>query len=227
MDREGGLAVRLFSYKMTHDTGFAPNPFWGRLTLATCKPKIREKKEEGDWIAGFTSAELVDHGGIGSERLVYLMQVSMKLPIAAYFHDPAFAVKIPSARSLLHKCGDNIYRPRRRDATAPAHFEQLKNDHHHDQVAACVVGESRIRDVSGRYVLVAERFVYFGENALVVPADARPQVPRGQSSNGSRTHDEERARRFIEYVFSVAQDKRVVGPPHRWAPGDESWKDGA
>ena len=29
--------MRLFAYKMTHDTGFAPNPFWGYLTLATCK----------------------------------------------------------------------------------------------------------------------------------------------------------------------------------------------
>nr|WP_269667332.1 hypothetical protein [Polaromonas naphthalenivorans] len=26
---------------MTHDSGFAPNPFHGTLTLATCKPGIR------------------------------------------------------------------------------------------------------------------------------------------------------------------------------------------
>ena len=43
--------MRLFAYKMTHDTGFAPNPFWGCLTLATCKPKIRESKRPGDWVA--------------------------------------------------------------------------------------------------------------------------------------------------------------------------------
>ncbi|MGE3595803.1 MAG: hypothetical protein AB7N70_09645 [Dehalococcoidia bacterium] len=42
------------SYKMTHDTGFAPNPFWGCLTLATCKPGIRQTRGPGDWIAGFT-----------------------------------------------------------------------------------------------------------------------------------------------------------------------------
>ncbi|WP_198140678.1 Nmad2 family putative nucleotide modification protein [Polaromonas naphthalenivorans] len=28
-------------YLMTHDSGFAPNPFHGTLTLATCKPGIR------------------------------------------------------------------------------------------------------------------------------------------------------------------------------------------
>ena len=27
--------MRLFAYKMTHDTGFAPNPFWGYLTLVS------------------------------------------------------------------------------------------------------------------------------------------------------------------------------------------------
>ena len=31
--------VRLFACKMTRDTGFAPNPFWGYLTLATRKPQ--------------------------------------------------------------------------------------------------------------------------------------------------------------------------------------------
>ena len=31
--------VRLFSYKMTNDSGFAPNPFGLTLTLATCKPE--------------------------------------------------------------------------------------------------------------------------------------------------------------------------------------------
>lgn len=30
-------SIRLFSYKQTDDTGFAPNPFHGVCTLATCK----------------------------------------------------------------------------------------------------------------------------------------------------------------------------------------------
>lgn len=43
---------------MTDDTGFAPNPFFGILTLATCKPGIRLTKKVGDYIAGFTSERL-------------------------------------------------------------------------------------------------------------------------------------------------------------------------
>lgn len=66
--------MRLFSYKMTHDTGFAPNPFGHTLTLATCKPQIRRSKKQGDWIAGFTSKALTGDR-VGEERLIYLMQV--------------------------------------------------------------------------------------------------------------------------------------------------------
>ena len=54
--------MRLFSYKMTHDSGFAPNPFGYTSTLATCKPQIRLHKSVDDWIAGFTSRTLAGHG---------------------------------------------------------------------------------------------------------------------------------------------------------------------
>lgn len=35
------IVSRYFSYILTRDYGFAPNPFNGTCTLATCKPKIR------------------------------------------------------------------------------------------------------------------------------------------------------------------------------------------
>ena len=34
--------MHCFRYRMDHDYGFAPNPFWGTLTLATCKAQIRK-----------------------------------------------------------------------------------------------------------------------------------------------------------------------------------------
>lgn len=86
--------MRLFSYKMTNDSGFAPNPFGCTLTLATCKPQIRRYKKEGDWIAGFTSVKLAGHE-VGSERLIYLMRVAEKLPMWEYFWDSRFRDKIP------------------------------------------------------------------------------------------------------------------------------------
>ena len=44
--------MKLYSYIVARDFGFAPNPFYGFCTLATCKPKIREHASVGDWVVG-------------------------------------------------------------------------------------------------------------------------------------------------------------------------------
>lgn len=54
---------KLYSYKMTDDSGFAPNPYHGILTLATCKPRMRHNTQVGNWVAGFTSARMRQHPG--------------------------------------------------------------------------------------------------------------------------------------------------------------------
>ncbi len=101
----GGTVQRLFTYLMTHDSGFAPNPFQGVLTLATCKPGIRRTKNPGDWIAGFASAALVRSSKelgltIKPNGLVYLMRIGEVLPLAKYFEDPRFKEKKPSPKSV-------------------------------------------------------------------------------------------------------------------------------
>ena len=103
--------MRLFSYKIKHDTGFAPNPFGATLTLATCKPGMRKSKRKGDWIAGFTSKAL-NGDAKGAERLIYLMKVDEKLLFRDYFTDERFKDKIPNmnAKGAQAKAGDNIYK---------------------------------------------------------------------------------------------------------------------
>ena len=44
------MSRSLFSYVVRSDGGFAPNPFFGYCTLATCKPRIRKGALVGDWI---------------------------------------------------------------------------------------------------------------------------------------------------------------------------------
>lgn len=218
--------MRLFSYKMTDDCGFAPNPFWGMLTLATCKPQMRRCKKEGDWIAGFTSGDLCGHA-VGRERLVYLMHVKDSVPIAHYFRDPKYAQKIPNQKSTraVDRAGDNIYRPKREPATAPSDLTQLPNDHHYDKKANCRLGDIQVHDLSGMNVLIAQRFVYFGGKAIEIPAKYRPKVPAGQSPPGVLAEDDVRAQSFVDYVFAQARGKRIHGPPHQWPEGDESWRD--
>ncbi len=45
--------TRIFRYILQTDTGMAPCIDRGRLTLATCKPKIRSSAQPGDWVLGF------------------------------------------------------------------------------------------------------------------------------------------------------------------------------
>ena len=217
-------ATRLSSYKLAHDTGFAPNPFFGSLTLATCMPDIRQSALVDDWIAGFTSVQLCGDA-VGTERLVFLMRVDEVLSIAGYFSDGRFARKIPSLNGgpEVQRHGDNIYHPIRVNADVPEHFEQLPNPHHWDHVHRREDERSKRHDVGGRRVLVATEFVYFGREPLHVPDFARPVVPKGPSRAGLLTHDAELARAFIDFALGRAS-RQVTAAPHAWPVGDDSWR---
>ena len=98
-------SVRLFVYVVVHDSGFAPNPFFGYCTLATCKPRIRGTAAEGDWIAGVGSVQRGQEG-----RLVYAMRVAEAMDFDEYSVDPRFARKRPIRDGdARQRCGDNIY----------------------------------------------------------------------------------------------------------------------
>ena len=61
----------IFSYVVVHDSGFAPNPFGGVLTLATCKPQIRKTAQPSDWLVGTGSVRTV-----GADRIVYAARIA-------------------------------------------------------------------------------------------------------------------------------------------------------
>ena len=96
---------RVYSYCVARDYGFAPNPFYGFCTLATCKPIIRRKASVGDFIVGTGSKELGQQG-----KLVYAMRVSEAMSLDEYWADLRFQVKKPNlAGSLKKRFGDNVY----------------------------------------------------------------------------------------------------------------------
>ena len=147
--------MRLFSYKIVHDTGFAPNPFWDFCTLACCKPRIRCSAQVGDWVIGI--------GASGSKvrgKLVFAMQVSEKLTFEQYHSDVRFARKQLQANTVPQGLlGDNIYY---RD-DAGNWWQQPGARHGPDQMA---------HDLSCPFVLVSASgyYYYFGANAMEVPA---------------------------------------------------------
>lgn len=60
---------RIFVYKMTTDNGGAPCVYGRTLSLAICKPMIRRKAKEGDWIIGLGGKNL-------GEGIIYVAHVT-------------------------------------------------------------------------------------------------------------------------------------------------------
>jgi len=198
----------LFSYRMTDDTGFAPNPFFGFLTLATCKPLIRKKKGKGVYIAGFTSKELCGDPP-GQERLVYIMKVTDKITFDEYWADERYYVKKPSRNSIEATRGDNIYQP-----ILPGKPFSIDNyrqalNFFHDETR-------RPHDVSGQFALVSEDFYYFGSGAI--PVDQfNIVIPRTQTPHGVKTDNETEIEKLLAYLASRYPKNEPVQMPHVWS----------
>lgn len=198
--------MRLFSYVVATDSGFAPNPFWGFCTLADCKPAIRRTARVGDWIAGLTPKA-------SGNQLVYAMRVDEVMPFAAYFTDGRFERKKPdyARQGAVWRRGDNIYQP-----LPDGGFRQLQSGHSngvHENP------ESKAHDLAGLNVLVAEEFYYFGSDPLELPPDLHVlKVGRAHKNR----FPPEVVDAFLRLVRS--HPKGVLARPHRWPEGDESWR---
>ncbi|GHV04961.1 hypothetical protein AGMMS50229_07260 [Campylobacterota bacterium] len=218
---------RLFSYKMKADTGFAPNPFGGFLTLATCKPYIRESKNVDDWIAGFTSVELNNkynqkqmsiHGGAYIPRpreaklLIYLMQVTKKITFEEYWKNKKYQNRKPNVDSeiFIERKGDNIYKPLSNGA-----YEQVLNMDHDEK--------DREHDLKSIYILISNRFYYFGRNPLKIDENICSKIPEKQTCNGVETKDQQRINSFISFIKSKGS-YGIYSKPHKWCSNDNSWE---
>lgn len=152
--------TRVFSYIVSRDFGFAPNPFYGYCTLATCKPKIRHSAQVGDWIVGTGSKHAKLDG-----CMIYAMQVSEVLSFEAYWNDPRFFSKRPNLNgSLKQLYGDNIYH---RDSNS-APWQQANS--HHSLHDGSINPANCKKDTSVNRVLIANRFTYWGRDAMRLPS---------------------------------------------------------
>lgn len=143
--------MRLFSYVVARDYGFAPNPFYGGCTLATCKPTIRRVASVGDWIVG-TGSSLMDRNGF----LVYVMRVTETMTFNEYWDDVRFLRKRPNLRgSKKMAFGDNIYF---RNASGRWH----QQDSHHSYEDGSANAYNIQRDTKTNRILLSTDFAYWG-----------------------------------------------------------------
>lgn len=200
-------AVRIFSYKMTDDTGFAPNPFKGFMTLATCKPYIRKTKKKGDWIAGFTSVTL-NKDKVGEERLIFLMEVTENpVKYSDYWDLKEYQVKKANmnSKNVEDKTGDNIYKPISNSTTG---FKQIGTKFHNEV-------EIIENDLFGENVLISQNFYYFGSKPVHIPKKFRPNVPKGSTPYGVITDENGNGNEFIKYI-QLNFKKGIINMPHIW-----------
>lgn len=201
-------AARVFSYVVAHDNGFSPNPFHGLLTLACCKPKIRQTAHVGDIIVGLSRR---------CERVVYAMQVAEVIGFHEYWDDPGYSAKRPTWDSphLVDRNGDNIYEPVGRE------FRQMRSWHSNPDGSENP--RHKRRDLGHEYdngVLVSEHFIYWGGSGPLLPAEL-------SFLRVGRAH---RCRFSVEQVEAVgrwfsSQPRGMLGAPSNWKAGDESWRD--
>ncbi|MDA2927899.1 hypothetical protein MYX78_11845 [Acidobacteria bacterium AH-259-G07] len=151
--------MKLFSYIVARDYGFAPNPFFGVCTIATCKPTIRRVAQKGNWIVGTGSR------GYGLEgHLVYAMEVAETLAYDEYWEDLRFQLKKPNLRgSLKQAYGDNIYH---RNAKTG---EWLQENSHHSLPDGRPNQENVQHDTQTDRVLVGYEYVYWGGSGPLIP----------------------------------------------------------
>ncbi|MHB1681058.1 MAG: Nmad2 family putative nucleotide modification protein [bacterium] len=159
--------MNLYSYILTYDSGFAPNPFFGYCTLATCKPVIRRTSDIADWIFGLSPKN-------NNYKLIYAMEITEKITFADYFIDCRFQDKKPNlnAENYVDIVGDNIYKP-----SPNSTFQQLPSLHSDGSKENIKTKE---RDLSGNYVLISDNFYYFGSKPIDLPHDLLQHVIIGQ-----------------------------------------------
>lgn len=156
--------MKLYSYVVEHDTGYAPNPYFDLCTLCCCKFRksatarnnIVELAKKGDWVIGTGGAS---ERSAGHGKLVYAMLVDEKLTREKYFSDGRFAQKKPVKKGT---------------------YEQTRGDNEHP-----------LNDFENReqFTLVSRHFYYFGAKAIGIPKrldleKKRPWVPLPFRSSG-------------------------------------------
>lgn len=197
--------MRIYSYVVARDYGFAPNPFSGYCTLATCKPAIRRGARIGDLVVGVSPR---DRGN----RLVFAMRVEETLTFDEYWRDGRFASKKPFlSGSLKQAFGDNIYRLGEGGVWVQA-------DSHHSYAGGAPNQANIDRDTSADRVLIGQNFSYYGSAAVEVPVEVRREglIDICEPGRGHRVNfPDALVKRFVSWL-EAHTETGVWGDPAAW-----------
>jgi hypothetical protein len=200
----------VYIYVVARDFGFAPNPFHGYCTLATCKPGVRKGAKVGDWVIGMGGSRLNATG-----RCIYAMEVTQKITFDEYWMRPEFyekkSVRNGSKTMLL---GDNIYyRP-----SAGSPWQQVDSHHSNPDGSPNILNLKT--DTSANSVLISRRFFYFGKQAPLVPTSILQAIGY-ENVRSYRLLDYVTAKPLLDWILSNYSKSvnLVVGNPFDFFQG--------
>ena len=194
---------RLFSYTVARDYGFAPNPFSGFCTLATCMPDLRRAADIGDWIIG-GGTKTKKRGGY----LTYAMRVTEAMTFSQYWSDPRFFEKRPDMHSSLKKAfGDNIY------SRDPGSGQWIQTDSHHSYENGSQNPHNLNHDTKTDRVLISDDFIYWGGHGPKVSEFSGCAIYFGRGYK--RKYAKEVCNEFISCVLGLPE-KGYCGAPLEW-----------
>lgn len=197
-----------FSYTVKRDYGFAPNPFYGVLTLATCKPRIRKYAVLGDYIIG--NAPVADNN-----KLIFMAKVTEISTFDSYWEDSRFQCKKPEMNGSIKKLyGDNIY-----------HHNRLgnwiqSNSHHSLQDGSVNLYNLHKDTGTTENVLICRQFFYFGKSMFNIPKEYGICIHRGIGHHCPEYNIAEALWRYLGVNYSMG----MINLPNQFNSFD--WYDG-
>ena len=185
----------VFVYTVKWDSGFAPNPFHGVCTLATCKPAIRKIAEHGDIVIGKAKVP-------NATRAVFVMEVNRIMTFDEYWHDPDLECKKPRCDAdPIYACGDNIYH-----RSPDGNWVQACSYHDCNDIAHDTEKTDR--------VLVSRNFTYFGAEGPNVPE--LHDTTLNKPIRNMQYKFKDRDRRELEAWIGSLNGQGRMGMPSDW-----------
>ncbi|MCO7593045.1 MULTISPECIES: hypothetical protein [Pseudomonas] len=192
--------ANVFMYVVDRDFGFAPNPFHGLCTLATCKPITRRVAKVGDWVIGMGGGRLKATG-----KCVFAMKVSRRETFDSYWSNPDYKDKKPlrnGSKKMI--VGDNIY------WRENGEWQQLNS--HHSFPDGSPNPHNIKNDTQTDAVLISEYFYYFGSGAVEIPGKILSDVGY-VNGRSHRKFSLNRAQPLIEYIENGFERNILYGDP--------------
>lgn len=192
---------KAYSYVVARDYGFAPNPFYGVLTLATCKQRIRRVAQVGDLVIGNADAA-------NGNKLIYMGKITEVTTFDQYWKDPRFECKKAVMNGSQKKLyGDNIYHHNEQ-----GEWEQENSHHSNNDGTVNMDNLNRDTGTTDR-VLICGEFIYLGQSMIDIPEEFADCIHYGINHH---CPDYDTANRLWDYLKAQYPDGGKIDQPNKF-----------